>query len=230
MRTLVLGDLHGGYKALLQCFDRSGFANGRDRLIFLGDAVDGWSQGPECVEELRGVRNLIYLLGNHDFWTMDWFINGAKPRMWISQGGLATMKAYRSRQWINIHSEHLKFMRKASLHFIDEENRLFVHGGIDPGLPLEKQQESTFIWDRRLFDSIDGVPGFEEVFIGHTPTIFADTTKPLNYGGNDNIWRMDTGAGWYGKLSIMDVETKEYWQSDVVRELYPDERGRMSGP
>jgi len=24
----------------------------------------------------------------------------------------------------------------------------------------------------------------------------------------------------------MDVETKEYWQSDLVKDLYPDEEGR----
>jgi serine/threonine protein phosphatase 1 len=33
---------------------------------------------------------------------------------------------------------------------------------------------------------------------------------------------MDTGAGWAGKLTIMDVQTKEYWQSDPVQSLYPD--------
>jgi hypothetical protein len=33
---------------------------------------------------------------------------------------------------------------------------------------------------------------------------------------------MDTGAGWTGKLTIMDVQTKEYWQSELVQLLYPD--------
>ena len=34
---------------------------------------------------------------------------------------------------------------------------------------------------------------------------------------------MDTGAGWNGKLTIMDVDTEEYWQSDLVESLYPNE-------
>lgn len=41
-----------------------------------------------------------------------------------------------------------------------------------------------------------------------------------------NVWNIDTGAGWSGKLTIMDIDTKEYWQSDFVKELYPDEKGR----
>ena len=28
------------------------------------------------------------------------------------------------------------------------------------------------------------------------------------------------------KLTIMDLDTQEYWQSDLVKELYPNEKGR----
>ena len=38
---------------------------------------------------------------------------------------------------------------------------------------------------------------------------------------------MDTGAGWNGLLSIMNIETKEYFCSDNVTELYPDETGQV---
>jgi serine/threonine protein phosphatase 1 len=41
-----------------------------------------------------------------------------------------------------------------------------------------------------------------------------------------NIWNLDTGAGYNGKLTIMDIKTKEYWQSDLVTELYKDKKGR----
>jgi serine/threonine protein phosphatase 1 len=30
----------------------------------------------------------------------------------------------------------------------------------------------------------------------------------------NGIWMMDTGAGWGDKLTIMDVDTGEFWQSD----------------
>ncbi len=227
MRTFVLGDIHGGYRALLQCLRRSGFDNERDRLIFLGDAGDGWSQSPECVHELRQVRDLVHILGNHDFWAIGWLSAGVTPPMWLDQGGRATIEAYQRDAWVGEKAEHLEFLRGARLYFQDGAGRLFVHGGIEPGKPLSDQDGETFLWERHLFDTVSGVPGFRQVYIGHTPTIFADTMEPLNHGGDDNIWRLDTGAGWYGKLTIMDVETGEFWQSDVVKDLYPGERGRM---
>jgi len=60
---------------------------------------------------------------------------------------------------------------------------------------------------------------FKEIYIGHT----AENDGPNQYG---NLWNIDTGAGWNGKLTIMDVNTKEFWQSDFATLLYPDELGR----
>jgi serine/threonine protein phosphatase 1 len=36
-----------------------------------------------------------------------------------------------------------------------------------------------------------------------------------------NITNMDTGAGHTGKLTIMDIDSKIFWQSDPLPKLYP---------
>ncbi len=41
-----------------------------------------------------------------------------------------------------------------------------------------------------------------------------------------NVWNIDTGAAFYGRLSAMNIDTKQFIQSDVVLELYPAEKGR----
>jgi len=38
---------------------------------------------------------------------------------------------------------------------------------------------------------------------------------------------MDTGAAFQGRISVMDVQSKKYWQSDMVQQLYPGEIGRQ---
>ena len=43
---------------------------------------------------------------------------------------------------------------------------------------------------------------------------------------SSNVWNLDQGAGYGKKLTIMNVETEEYWQSDMVSELYPNHDGR----
>jgi serine/threonine protein phosphatase 1 len=40
------------------------------------------------------------------------------------------------------------------------------------------------------------------------------------------VWLMDTGAGWSGVLSMMNIDTKEIFMSDPVPSLYPGLAGR----
>lgn len=211
---------------MLQCFERSGFNPAKDRLIFLGDAADVWPESPESMEELMRAKNLVYLLGNHDIWLLNWLRYDIMSPTWLNQGGWATIKAYGKPGWQDRKADHLAFLEMQRLYHVDEEKRLYVHAGIEPGLPLEDQDKKLLVRDRKMF-AAKGIRGFKEVFMGHSPTTNEGSATPLNFGGRDNIWRLDTGAGWNGQLTIMDVATKEYWQSDPVAGLYPGEKGRM---
>ncbi|MDB4636239.1 serine/threonine protein phosphatase, partial [Flavobacteriaceae bacterium] len=41
-----------------------------------------------------------------------------------------------------------------------------------------------------------------------------------------NVWNIDTGAAFKGPLSAMEINTKDFWQSNAVYLYYPDELGR----
>lgn len=258
MRTFAMGDIHGAYKALVQCLERSGFDKEKDTLIQLGDVADGWSETFECVEELLKIKNLIAIQGNHDFWTLQWMASGYMIDTHRGQGGQATMNSYHKHQIADFvltgRDAHLNFFRYQHNYYIDEKNRLFVHGGINRDFPISDGNNThNFSWNRSLWqkamsckgdDKLTTVDGFSEIFIGHTATVnwFKNEEKtesgivisnerdrittPMNSGG---VWNLDTGAGFKGKLTIMDVETKEYWQSDFCHELYPEETGRRNG-
>lgn len=71
-QTFVIGDIHGAYRALRQCFDRSGFRPASDHLICLGDVADGWPDTKTCIDDLLKIKNMTYLLGNHDLLTLEW--------------------------------------------------------------------------------------------------------------------------------------------------------------
>jgi len=64
---------------------------------------------------------------------------------------------------------------------------------------------------------------FNEIYIGHTPTLNYNVYIPMNAC---NVWNMDTGAAYNGKLSALDIDTKLVWQSETVQLLYPNEKGR----
>ena len=263
MKRFVIGDIHGNYKALIQCLERSGFDYEKDTLIQLGDVVDGHSQSFEVVEELLKIKNLISIKGNHDDWFNQWIQTGVNPSGW-TQGQKATGLSYLDHSrpgcpWISANKElpgftetilvtdipytHKEFFKNQLPYYRDEENNLFIHGGFNRHFYLIEQLEYTFWWDRDLWYaalSFGGtmeqhpsdssvrpkfkmIENFKEVFIGHTTTECWKKTTPMHAA---NIWNLDTGAGMYGKLSIMNVETKEYFQSDTGRELYPEYIGR----
>ena len=223
-RTFVIGDIHGAYRALRQCIERSGL-EAEDHLICLGDVCDGWPDTKQCVDYLLQLKKITYILGNHDFWMYNWMQSGKAESIWLSQGGSATVKSYAD----GIPSTHITFFQKALPYFLDN-NRLFVHAGIDPRTPLDQQDLDTFLWDRTLVQQATELyrkninrklTAFDEVYVGHTPILLK---HPLNAC---DIWLMDTGAGWSGVLSIMNVETKEAFVSDPVPGLYPGVVGRQ---
>jgi serine/threonine protein phosphatase 1 len=64
MRTLVIGDIHGGLRALHQIMERAKVTK-EDTLIFLGDYVDGWSQSQvlDYLIELNTTNNCVFIRG-----------------------------------------------------------------------------------------------------------------------------------------------------------------------
>ena len=84
MRTLVIGDIHSGLKALEQVLQRAQVTV-NDKLVFLGDYVDGWSQAVETVNfliDLEKTHNCYYLRGNHDELCSDWLVKGENNPMY----------------------------------------------------------------------------------------------------------------------------------------------------
>lgn len=250
MKTFVMGDIHGNYKGLLQCFEKSGFNKEEDVLIQLGDVADGWSEVYECVEELLTIKNLIAIKGNHDDWTLEMMTYGIHPG--LNQGGKATLdsymkhcydsESYMSDGGIYFPENHVKFFKNQHNYYIDEQNRCFVHGGFNRHFSIKSQQvKDIYYWDRDLwysalsfksmnrglvlpkYSKFKTKDDFEEIFIGHTTTQNWGTTEPINAV---NVWNLDTGSGFNGKLTIMNIDTKEYWQSDYANILYSNEKGR----
>lgn len=239
-RTLVIGDIHGGLKALKQVLERAS-VTGQDTLIFLGDYVDGWGESAQVIQfliELEQRQPCIFIKGNHDGWCEDWLKEGILDKTWVFHGGKSTLKSYELLEDIE-REVHLNFFEWMNLYYVDEQNRLFVHAGFTSMHgPASEFHQSNFKWDRTLWEMALAMDKhiskdsklypkrllqFYEIYIGHTPTLNYDMTVPMN---GCNVWNVDTGAAFTGSLTIMDIDTKEFWQSDPLPSLYPNEKGR----
>lgn len=228
MRRFVIGDIHGAYKALIQCLERVQFDYNADLLICLGDVCDGWPETREAVDELLKIKNLIFILGNHDYWTLEYAKTDTINPTWLRSGGDNTLNSYND----IIPEDHIALFENAELYF-ELDGKLFVHAGIEIGIPIEKQGPDVFLWDRSLFREAiaqyeaginEKLTPFTETYIGHSPIHSMGYTRPILAG---DVWLMDTGAGWDGVLSLLDIDSKEVYCSDHVNTLYPPDSGRQ---
>ena len=240
-RTLVIGDIHSGLRALEQLIEKAEVTK-NDTLIFLGDYVDGWSTAAQTIDfliDLRQTHHCIFIRGNHDELCSDWLKEGKDNPIWFQHGGEATMASYEKLSTENI-SKHIQFYDSLQNYYLDAKNRLFLHAGFTNLKGVEHEYFSkTFYWDRTLWELARSInpnlakddanypsrlSNYDEIYIGHTPISKTLTeVVPLMAA---NVWNIDTGAAFKGPLTILDVDTKEFWQSEPAYKLYPTERGR----
>ena len=262
-KIFTIGDIHGNFKGLKQVLERGNFDYENDTLIQLGDVIDGLSESYECVEELLMIKNLIPIKGNHCYIFEEFFKTGVHNFNW-DHGAIHTAWSYRENRdkndvfnnilpkMVNIPKHHREFFINQKHFYIDEKNRLFIHGGFDRFKSIHKQDINSFLWDTKFWESaikcddnikLTTIDCFSEIYIGHYSTInwtatgrfnhlkdennpndLQKITKPMYSGG---VYNLDTGSGYKGgKLSMMNIDTKEIFQSDYIEELYPNEEGR----
>lgn len=240
MRTIAIGDIHGGLKGLIQLLNKLEIKD-EDHLIFMGDYVDGWSESAQVVQfliDLSKKINCIFIRGNHDVWCENWLKTEEVNQTWYIHGGKETMASYDGFS-DEEKKAHISFFDNLKMYHLDEKNRLFLHAGFTSMHGVEKEvHPPTLYFDRTLWElalamdsKLDATSYFypnrlkhyHEIYIGHTPTTNFNCDVPMHAA---NIWNVDTGAAFKGKISAMDIETKAFLQSDPIYMLYPNEMGR----
>ena len=241
MAQYVIGDIHGGNRALTQLLARVPIRP-NDQLIFLGDYLDGWSEGPEVIDSLIALSkqyNCRFIRGNHDALCLDYLKNGKAPQQWVIHGGQSSIDAYKHCPSAQI-DRHIAFLEHLE-NYIEIEDRLFVHAGFShPKGPKEEFHAHLVYWDRSLWETAraahhltgqdswqypERLKLYKEIYIGHTPVQRIGASTPFCAS---NVWNVDTGAAFGGALSAINTATKAIWQSDPLPSLYPNELGRQA--
>lgn len=240
MAIYVIGDIHGGLKALIQVLNKVEVKD-NDTLIFVGDYVDGWSDSAQVIQflvELSQKIKCTFIKGNHDVWCEAWLKTGAVNQTWYMHGGKETIESYEGFS-SGMKKDHLFFFENMLLYYLDNQNRLFLHGGFTSMHGVDHESDSaTLYFDRTLWemaltldkriekDSIlypKRLKHYAEIYIGHTPSTNFNCDVPMHAA---NVWNIDTGAAFYGKLSAINIDSKRVFQSDNLPKLYPNEKGR----
>lgn len=227
LRLYAIGDVHGRAD-LLAAMHLSIAADLRDRpaddwrVIHLGDYVD---RGPESARALSLLMDFAaggraeFLLGNHDQFLHDFLEDpqAADFDLWMMNGGGPTLRSFGVEGGLLGHFPDpptRRLIRDTVLAAMPgvagflgalapmrrHGDYAFVHAGVRPGVPLERQSLHDLVWIREPFLMSRADHGAVIVH-GHTPLEAVDV-QPNRIG-------IDTGAVFGGPLTCLVLEGRE---------------------
>lgn len=223
--TYAIGDIHGRYDLLVKAeaaiLRDGGQLPGRKLIVTLGDYID---RGPESAQVIGHLMepppdgfDRICLAGNHEIAMLDYIDGWISYDDWMQMGSAELLKSYGLdpdhlplvfptgakldafiRQ--SLPRTHIDFMRAMPV-LLETPSVIFVHAGINPKLPLDRQTDEDLVLIRQRFLE-SRVPLPKLIVHGHTPNDKPDIRpRRLN---------IDTRAYRSGKLTVARL-----WQGQV---------------
>ncbi|BBB08650.1 metallophosphoesterase [Sphingopyxis sp. EG6] len=225
-RVYAVGDIHGRDDLFAQLIDmiradHAARAPARITIILLGDLID---RGPDSAEVINRAISLRaefpdtrLLIGNHE----ECFLaalggDTRRLRYFMRIGGDATVRSYwkddaslasasfeevAEQLQQRVPAEHVTFLGMGE-DVIEIGDYAFVHAGIRPGVPLEKQSLADLRWIRD--DFLDNL-GDHGKMIVHGHSITNEPDEQANRIG------IDIGAFRSGSLVALGLEGVTRW-------------------
>lgn len=215
----AIGDIHGRADLLNELFGlirtdlaREGQSSERVTIVFLGDYVDRGLQSKAVIDLILaqdwGQIRTVFLKGNHEQTLLDFLEEPGIGPEWFEYGGRETLMSYGvtiprlisdGSQWQQmaadfkkrLPTDHRMFLKNL-MSWFELGQCYFVHAGVDPSKPMDKQQDSDRLWIRDRF--LENTKRWERIVIhGHTPE-----AQPIWNGRRIGV---DSGAYITNKLT-----------------------------
>jgi len=241
MRTIIIGDVHGCVEELHALVSKVGYQKGVDRLVSLGDLVD---KGPSPAQTVALMREIgaEMILGNHEERMLRWLAHEDKRKL-TGKVNPMSVSEEQAAEWLSLSAEDVEWLRGAPVTLDLGSNTLAVHGGMLPGIPVDKQKAGTMLRLRYLtaegkFAAIgadcempEGACEWQARYDGEFNLVVGHAVHSLDAPRVDRlpngrvIHNLDTGCVHGGKLTALILQTGEYVQVQAAREYHPRKGG-----
>ena len=221
----AVGDIHGrldAFDALLHVIAQDALDSQptqRPMLILLGDYVDRGPASAQVVDRILALTDepafeVRALKGNHEEALLQFRDEPGFGQTWVEHGGAATLASYGVQPpatrtdpdaWETarvafrdaLPAPHKAFYEGLEI-LITLGDYAFVHAGVRPGVPLDRQVERDLLWIRAEF--LQSTARFEKVIVhGHTPMEEPQVIAGRRIG-------VDTGAYATGLLTAVRLD------------------------
>ncbi len=208
MAIYAIGDIHGCLAALETIFNQ-GQIQKEDTVVFLGDYID---RGPNS----KGVfdwlldnskkYNFKFILGNHDLIMLAAKTDQDQFASWLQFGAVQTLASYGivedDPNWVTkIDPAHWSFI-ESCLPYLEMEQFIFVHAGLEAGKKLIEQDEHHLFWQK--YETPELYATDKTVVCGHTAR---KNGQIADFGHTVCIDTFAYGGMW---LTCLNVATGTY--------------------
>lgn len=223
-RVYAIGDIHGRLDLFAQLIERieadeAARGPADTTVVLLGDLIDRGPDSAGVIDAARAWakrRKVRAISGNHEEMLLKSFARRDTLRHFLRYGGRETLLSYAIERHAYeqlsldelqamlpelVPAEHVAFL-EAMEDSIVIGDYLFVHAGIRPGVPLERQKLADLRWIREPFTNDPRAHGMVVV---HGHTITAEVEELPNRIG------IDTGAFMSGRLTALGLEGTARW-------------------
>ena len=234
-RVYAIGDIHGRHDLLCRLLDQVrldsvGRGDAEVMVILLGDLIDRGPDSARVVDLAMSALDwaeLRVLRGNHEAALLEALDDN--PRMldlWINNGGIAALRSWgidladltdKTAAEVCaivrtcVPEEQLDWLRDLPLS-LRLGDYVFVHAGVRPGVPLDRQSARDMLWIRDDFLKSRRDHG---AIVVHGHTVTPDVDERANRIG------LDTGAYLTGRLTAMGFEGCERWTIETQSTTSP---------
>lgn len=232
MRTIVIGDVHGCFEEMYRLVEKLQ-PSFQDNLVFLGDLIDKGPRPFECVQFARHLGAMT-IMGNHEDRALRW-LNHEKNRIATGKANPMKVPPARTAEWSSLSAENVAYLSTAPVSLDLGSGFLAVHGGLLPGIPLEKQKPGNvmrlrYVTKEGKFAPLDpglaapeGSVDWQNMYDGPHSLVVGHAVHSLDfprvdrYADGREVWSIDTGCVYGGRLTALVVETREVIQVKAER-------------
>ncbi len=204
-RTIFIWDIHWCYKELKLLIKKLEIKEG-DRVFFTWDYINKWPDSFKVIKYFyKNREQFSWVLGNHD-------------KSFLDKVG----------QWDDLSKKHSKLLAKMQKHpkifdffrklpyYIEEDNFLLLHAGLNPKKSLKKHTKSE-ISSIRI---VNKEPWYN-FYKWDKKVIYGHWAMQWVHIGKNVIW-LDSGCCYWGYLSAYVLETWELiqqWSLDQYEKI-----------
>lgn len=222
--NIIISDIHGARDEFNELLNKIKYDKNQHRLILVGDVLDRGNDPIGLLHQIREM-NIEMVQANHEEKCLRWRRHQAVEKLTGQKNPMKPPVEQRRKEWEALTDDDLNWLSSLPARIHIKDNWYVVHGGLEPGVPFDKQDPKNIIRIRYVDKNglfIIPKPGSYlnedyyfwaekwsqpyNIIFGHQ--VFSEPKIFENH--NNTCIAIDTGCCFGRKLTAYNLDRKEF--------------------